>query len=741
VAYVSRTHTLPASAVVGSNAQRQSAYTALTAAQQQSVNSRVTPYLTSAIQTAQQNNGTSVSGQDSLLHTPNVDGRFVRALSPIIAQETALALTSDAGSQMTVPLYPGSVNAASKQGINLPPGFRWAKGSQKPKTRLASYRAGRASRTPRAAQAGGTDLDNDGLPDAFENQLGDAFTPFYHVSTGETDNFATFLNSVPETVNQRLGPHPLSYFRVKPLGFVFDNTGRQYGAIQINYLTLWDHDSGLQIGGLCDTFLGIASGITGIGLANLVTILSSHNLDDEHSAALLLAPTPSPSTYDTTVTDYFGYSYYTAAHEGTFFDESAYLNPNTPIPAGWHLNIWLSLAKHSSYTFNPDSFPLIPVWLMFAYYDTLDALYADGIIDDLEYFYLLYVGDTLFFACIIEHFGEQGGVYATPRINVGEPIAGDILNNAGFIMDTNHAYPKLTEKIWLVPTPGTGSATVNGTLQSIPPGAATPGTGTATIAGVDRFVYVAPPGCHLKSCSTQVWDSGTVSLTVNGMTKSASYARGSTGTTIATALANAFTADSTATVTMTASTNVLTIRSKATGAATNYAMSSTTRYDSTDFPTPSFTAALSGATLTGGGNGSTTTTYDTGNVWVTVNGFQANASYGQGSTATSIASAIAGVFNASSSSPVVATLSGSKLNLVAKQSGANTNYPLSTGATTSQPSLFAQPSFSVALSGSTLTGGSNAASLWSTPRFFNVEHHPGQQPAIINRRRLKIVRI
>jgi hypothetical protein len=666
-----------------------------------------------------------------LLHTPDVDGRFQRALSPLVAQETALALTSDAGGQMTVPLYAGSVNTAK---ANWPAvsGFRAARSEGKARIRPASFRAGQTT----------TDLDHDGLPDSFENSLGDAFTPYYHVSSGETDNFATFLNSVPETVSQKQGPHPLSYFRVKPLGFVYDKTGRQYGAIQINYLTLWDHDSGLQIGGLCDTFLGIASGVTGIGLANLVTVLSAHNLDDEHSAALVLAPTTSLYTYDTTPTDYLGYSYYTAAHEGTFFDESAYLDPNTPIPAGWHLNLWLSQAKHSSYTFNPDYFPLMPVWVMFAYYDTLDILYSEGIINEFEYSYFLYVGDTIFFSCIVEHFGEQGAAYASPRINVGEPVAGSILNGAGFILDTNHAYPKLTEKIWLVPTAGTGSATVSGSLKSIPPGSAIAGSGTATIAGVERMAYIAPPGCRAKSCSTLTYDSGAVYLTVNGLTKSTSYSKGSTSTTIATALAAAFTADSTSTVTATASANVVTLRSKTTGASTNYAMSSVTHNDTTDFPAPSFTGALSGSTLTGGQNGTTTTTYDSGSVWVTVNGFQATVSYGPGSTAATLASAIANVFNATTSSPVVARLSGTTINLVAKQSGAGTNYSLSSGSSTSQHTLFAQPSFAVSVSGSTLTGGSSAAHLnRKGPALFYAGEHLDQSPAAVIRRKLRATTI
>jgi phage tail sheath gpL-like len=53
-------------------------------------------------------------------------------------------------------------------------------------------------------------------------------------------------------------------------------------------------------------------------------------------------------------------------------------------------------------------------------------------------------------------------------------------------------------------------------------------------------------------------------------------------------------------VTATVSANVITITSRVNGAATNYALSTSYRFDTTDFPNPGFTATPSGAQLTGG---------------------------------------------------------------------------------------------------------------------------------------------
>src|SRR5271165_2071579 len=122
VAFSGRNHNMPASAVPGSNAQRLAAYNSMTAQQIQTANALVTPYMTNAIQSAQQKYLSSVQTQDALLHTPDVDGRFARALTPLVAQETGLAFMNSSGTQTTVPLYAGSVNQA-RQNWPIIPGF------------------------------------------------------------------------------------------------------------------------------------------------------------------------------------------------------------------------------------------------------------------------------------------------------------------------------------------------------------------------------------------------------------------------------------------------------------------------------------------------------------------------------------------------------------------------------------------------------------------------------------------
>src|SRR5580704_2454848 len=138
-----------------------------------------------------------------------------------------------------------------------------------------------------------------------------------------------------------------------------------------------------------------------------------------------------------------------------------------------------------------------------------------------------------------------------------------------------------------------------------------------------------------------------------------------------------------------------------TGASTNYSLSSSSTYDSTDFSNASFTSSNSGSTLTGGHDAGATT-YDSGSVWITINGTQYSVSYGQGSSSSSVASALASVISAGSLAN--ASANGSSVSITAKINGAATNYSLSSGSSTSQGS-FSSPSFTVSTSGSTLTGG------------------------------------
>lgn len=181
--------------------------------------------------------------------------------------------------------------------------------------------------------AGAFDADGDSLPDSFENQLADEFTPFYHVSAGETDNFATFYDSVPQTVKDRLGQNPASHFRVKPLGFGTDRYGNQVSIAQIDYFTLWDHDSGLDVGGDC-YFFSLVLGLS------LHEFSDSHYLDNERSAILVAAPTTSYNTFNTDASAYSAYEFFTTGHEGIRpVDQTLYFSAQQPVHAGGYSHI------------------------------------------------------------------------------------------------------------------------------------------------------------------------------------------------------------------------------------------------------------------------------------------------------------------------------------------------------------------------------------------------------------------
>lgn len=162
----------------------------------------------------------------------------------------------------------------------------------------------------------GADNDFDSLPDDFESAVGDAFTPLYGVSGGEQagTGFARFGNYTPQTVIQNLPVvPPTSHYRVTPVGFSYDSTGRQFGFLQIDYLTMWNRDDGLQISGDCRFYASVLGGLIGYGLSSALDGLQSHAIDDERSAVLVAAPTPSPYVYSRDPATYQAYSYYTAA--------------------------------------------------------------------------------------------------------------------------------------------------------------------------------------------------------------------------------------------------------------------------------------------------------------------------------------------------------------------------------------------------------------------------------------------
>ena len=207
------------------------------------------------------------------------------------------------------------------------------------------------------------------------------------------------------------------------------------------------------------------------------------------------------------------------------------------------------------------------------------------------------------------------------------------------------------------------------------------------------------------------YDSGAAWVTVNGFQAAVGYGQSSTNSSVASAIANILNTNGSSPVTASLAGATLTLTAKTSGSNTNYSLSSGAySYQSGVFGSGSFSVSVSGGTLTGG-TGLGTTTYDTGTVWVTVNGYQASATYDQNSTASGLAGTIANALNASGA--VVASSSGSSITITATAAGSNTNYSLSSGSSSNQPTVFNPPSFSASVSGGTLAGGTDGGSLSS----------------------------
>jgi RHS repeat-associated protein len=136
-------------------------------------------------------------------------------------------------------------------------------------------------------------------------------------------------------------------------------------------------------------------------------------------------------------------------------------------------------------------------------------------------------------------------------------------------------------------------------------GDALTGTGTVTIEGGEGAEQVCqdngftiPPSPPI--CAT-VYDAGTVSVTVNGLTKSTTYGRLSTNASLASDLANAFAQDPSSSVWASSSGDTITFTAKASGAGTNYSVSGSSSSDIPDrFGSGSFTPVPPAPTLTGG---------------------------------------------------------------------------------------------------------------------------------------------
>jgi len=120
-------------------------------------------------------------------------------------------------------------------------------------------------------------------------------------------------------------------------------------------------------------------------------------------------------------------------------------------------------------------------------------------------------------------------------------------------------------------------------------GGAGTATGSVTFNGSEQSINHCPP----NSCYE--YDSGTIPITVGGVSESVGYAQGSTTSSLAVALASAFNSDPASPVTASSSGGIVTFTSKF-----NYALSVGTGGHNPDFSSPSFTASASGSSMTGG---------------------------------------------------------------------------------------------------------------------------------------------
>jgi RHS repeat-associated protein len=284
-------------------------------------------------------------------------------------------------------------------------------------------------------------------------------------------------------------------------------------------------------------------------------------------------------------------------------------------------------------------------------------------------------------------------------------------------------------------TSGNGSVTFSGSLQSkqVQTHAATAGTGSVTISGSEQsnttyqtecFYYPPPTGTICYPVANTTYDYGTASITVNGVTMSATWGNNGaswsgTSATIASFLASAINGNGSSPVTASVSGSTITLVAKYVGSSTNYSLSSSlaSQYGS-------FSSSPSGSTLTGGTNAVYTTVYDSGTSTIVVNGHSDLTSWsGSGTSASSIATGLAGSINGDGGSPVSASVSGSTVYLTAKTTGAGTNYSLSSSSSYDS-SNFGGPSFGSSNSGSALTGGANAV--------FSTVYDSGTSTIVVN---------
>ena len=280
-------------------------------------------------------------------------------------------------------------------------------------------------------------------------------------------------------------------------------------------------------------------------------------------------------------------------------------------------------------------------------------------------------------------------------------------------------------------TPAQGTLTINGSLQSHT------SSGTAAVvarssvsiwsgdgSGADMHVNDPNEPCPPapRTCP-QIYDTGWVQVTINGIVAKVNYGRFDTWTSVATNLASAINnSGASAYVTASASSTTISLQAKTAGAAGNSITLSVTSAtnDPGDFG-GSFGGNSSGATLSGGADAvNPVTTYDQGTVILTIGSFTASASYGQSGNSTGAQVATALVSTSSTGlnragSPVSATANGANITIIYGTAGPEGDAVSVTGSSQSTQTqwAFSPPSFSSA--GTSLANGLNVGDVNNNP--------------------------
>jgi RHS repeat-associated protein len=277
--------------------------------------------------------------------------------------------------------------------------------------------------------------------------------------------------------------------------------------------------------------------------------------------------------------------------------------------------------------------------------------------------------------------------------------------------------------------PANGTLTINGTLQSHT------SSGSAAVAahvavtvmsadgsGNDSHVDDPSEPCPpLPQTCQQIYDTGWIRITVNGIAAQVAYGQFDTDTSLASALAAAIGGNPYVIASVNGST--INIQARTAGAAGNSITVSTASAtnDPGDFGGAGFGFNLISSNLSGGADAvNPVTTWDQGTLTLTIGSFTASVPYAQSgnNTAAQIATALIGTGSTGlnrSGSPVSATASGAGITLTYRTAGAAGNGVVIGGSSQSTQTqwTFSPPSFTSP--GATLANGLNAGDVSNNP--------------------------